>query len=540
MRCSSLAALVVVLAGCDGHLSQLSREESARCEDEAAAHTPMRRLTAIEHTNSLRDLFPYAEISRPALSDPRSRVGLDNEAQRLLVDQNTQDAFGLAARRTAVAVASAIEGDAALREEIFGCELEGAEADRCEAQIVSRLGERVFRRPLEAEEQERWVSLFHEVRAEDPRDVGVPTEVLIEGLLLSPQFLYRIDDGVDLGAQTTELTPYELATRLSYFLWRSTPDAQLLEAARADALRTDDEIEVEVRRMLEDPRAERMVVGVIEQWLSLDRVRNETKASDLYPLWDDAMRDDVVEESERFVSHVLFEGSGSFVDVLLDRTAFVTPRLASLYDVTIPSGTREDGWVEVQLPATERRGVLTRAAFLAGHAHEGYGSPILRGARMVDRLLCREFSEIEPPMFENEEGREIVTNRDLFEAHTSNAACRTCHDQIDPLGFTFEGYDAIGAFRTIDNGEVVDAHGATPEGEPVEDAVELFDRIAESPAVLSCFGRTMYRFAHGRPPSAADTCELDAVQRVSRRTQGDVREVVVSVALTPSFRLRAL
>jgi hypothetical protein len=337
------------------------------------------------------------------------------------------------------------------------------------------------------------------------------------------------------------LTPYEIATRLSYLVWGSTPDDALLARARAGELATPEQREAEVRRMLESPRASDMLVEFHRQWLDFDRIYEEPKDSDRYPAYTDELAQAIREESDRFVSQVMWAGDGTLSALFTSRETSVNAALAEHYGLPVSAGA---DWVPASLDPGERAGILTRAGFLAGRAHRLEGSPPLRGVFVYERILCR--TPLAPPPDADltepaSSGTGDRTNRQLFEERTASRACAGCHAVFDGLGYAFEGYDAIGQYRTTDNGLPVDATGTfATEGEvwEIDDAVDLSEHLASSHEAQSCIAGRWYDYAAGSVSTAADQCRVAEVYRSFDEFGGDVRELLVAFAQEPGLAYR--
>jgi hypothetical protein len=501
--------------------------------------TPLRRLSHTELRFTLRDLFEGVDLPEVDLIDDPRIYGFENNAGALAPNPVLVEQYD----RTAYEVARAVVNAAPdVRARALGCWPEGGDAaaeQECGHLIVEDFGRRAFRRPLTTEELGRYESFFDGQHAAHGFEVA--TRLLLQAMLQAPQLLYRIEVGEPAASDgaLVALTDYELATRLSYFLWASTPDEELLAAAAAGMLTDESGLEEQVRRMIEDPKARPAVVDFHRQWLDFDHVEGINKDSALFPSFDATLNGAMRDELDLFVEHVVFEGEGTVDALLMDRTSFVDPSLAALYGVEPPAG---DAWEMRELPEDERAGILTRAGFLASHAHQRNGSPPLRGVFVLRRILCAEIGA-PPPTADLSviELDDSQTNREAFEARTESATCQSCHRSINGLGYGFETFDAIGAYRTIDNGQPVDASGwivSTDVDGEYDGPVELSERLTESAQVDRCVALNWFRYAHGRETTSADACEVDALAETLVESGGDIRELMTAIALRPEFRYR--
>jgi len=524
---------MLVLVACEGSISDPRYEPRDPgvpivCEDADAiilGSAPVRRLTNVEYQNTLRDLFG----SVPELPDlPADGVAsgvFENDARSL----GPSDLR--IARYEAAAMAMGEHGvtDAEARSRLVPCTTEDS---ACSDAFIRHAGRKIFRRPLSPEQLTRFTTFFEAQRSAIDFDAAI--QLTLAAMLQSPYFLYRLEHGTGTGEQV-ELEPHELASRLSYFLWESTPDDELLDAADADAI----DLEAQSRRMLEDPRARATVRNFHRQWLHLDRVAGEDKIAD-FPLWNASVAESAREESQRFAEHAVF-GGGGLEALFTSNVAFIDENLAPIYEVDPPS----EAFGEVALDPETRAGILTRIAFLGGHAHEAVGSPPLRGVFVMERLLCEPRpsppgdADTSPPMQRFGEGP--FTNRQLFEQRTSPAVCMGCHRRIDGFGYGFENYDTTGAYRTIDNTLPVDATGyAQGIGNDAEydGAVELQRLLLESDVVQRCVAEKWLTYANGRALEQDDACHLDALDRAFDASGHDIEQLLIDIVLRPEFSLR--
>ncbi len=494
----------------------------------------LRRLSNSEFDKTVRDVLPMLAPRTLTMLEDSTRHGFENDSSLLGPDPLRVEQYEFIAIELATEVAADMNAH-------LDCDPSSNER-ACIEQSLRSLGRDIFRRPMSDDEAARYMGLFDAVRADVELEGAF--QLLVQALLQSPQFLYRIELGdraLEAPEGTVALGSYEIATRLSYFLWGSMPDEELFAAAEADALRTPEEREIQARRMLADPRARELVVNFHRQWFELDEVLEQNKDSDLFPAWSEALRGAIREESDRFVEHVVFEGEGNFNALLSSNVSFVNDELASLYGVA--SGG--SGWNQVELDPNERAGLLTRANFLATRAKPENGSPPLRGAYLLERVACATLlpppDDADTSPVELRDG-ENATNRELFEDRTAPAQCQSCHEAIDGFGFAFEAYDATGAFRTEERGLPVDSTGwisGTDVDGPVDDAVELSNRLAESDQVRECMTMHWFEFAEGRVATPEDNCRLCALHQQVREANGDVREMMVSLVTAPEFVLLA-
>ncbi len=496
--------------------------------DCAPVATPPRLLTRAEYDATVRDLL--GDDTAPAAAFPAENrvLGFDNNAEAHQATPLLVEAWLEAGEK--VATRAVQRGARALT----GCDPEAA---GCVADWLQTFGRRAFRRPLSASEHAAFVALFDAVRAE--ADAATALQVTLTALLQSPQFLYRLDRLApdEVPGEPTRVEPYAMATRLAYFLWGTTPDDALLDAARDGQLDGPAQVDAMARAMLDDPRAREAVRRFHHQWLGLDQL-------------DDLVKDDVADIAavraglrtsiERFVDHVFWQ-DGTFAALLDSPVVFVDADLGA--ELGIEGGAPGE-FVGVELPG-ERAGLLTQPALLARLAHADQTSPIRRGIFVREMLLCQPLPPppndvvIEPPSPDPN-----ATTRERFAQHTADRACAGCHQQIDPLGFGFEAFDHLGRFRTTENGLPIDTSGNVvgPRDRalagPFDGVPELATRLGASDGVRACVATQWFRYALARAEQDVDACALDGVLDAFAATDGSLRELLVALAVSDAFGLR--
>lgn len=363
----------------------------------------------------------------------------------------------------------------------------------------------------------------------------------LEAFLQSPHFVYRPELGTDVGpGGKIRLSGWEVATRLSYALWGSMPDDELFAAAGAGKLGSAAGVEEEARRLLASDRARETLVAFHDQLYDADQYVSIQKSTNLYPYFDPAMGDDMRKELSLFVEHVLFAQKGGLSDLLTSRTTFVNARLAQIYGLD-PAGLDDATFVQRELPEAERSGLLTRAGFLAWKGTMTQPDTILRGVFVNRRILCQELGDPPPEAMGAKLGDE-KTNRQKVEALTGKGTCgETCHGNfINPVGFGFERYGALGEYRTTDNGEPVDASATFPfeDGKVSYDgAAELSKAIAEQEQSHRCYARYWLEFLYGRDKKAQDGALIADVAAQSKEG-ATVEDVVVALVTSDAFLTR--
>ena len=477
---------------------------------------PMRLLTRYEFDNSVRDLFGFnANLARTTLPVENASEGFENTPENTISDLSLRKILDVA--------------------EDIGDEV----SKNFELTSIDALLVRAFRRPPTREEVDTFQSFY--VKEVGLGDVRSAKKALIMSILLSPQFLYRIDLE-DEGAEGDLVLNdgYKIASRLSYFLWGSMPDDILLDAAKNDELGTKEEINAQVLRMLEDEKAQDLVGEFYRQWLGLNALETASKDTSSYPTFDNSLPQDYLESAMRFVKFVHFGGGGDVETLLTSDKLFLTPDLAAAIG---ESGDVENG---ISKP-NERAGILTHPALMFLLSYPNQSSPIHRGIFVRERVLCQPLPA--PPMNLDIRPPELdltLTTRERFSQLTASSFCTSCHIRIDPLGFGFENYDAMGAFRSSDGGEPVNNSGELSfTRDPTlagryNGGIELAKRLGQAKEVQECIGENWFQFAHGRRQTEKDTCETRKLLEEFSASGGHFNDLMVSIATSDAFRYRLL
>jgi hypothetical protein len=490
----------------------------------------LRRLSPSAYQNTVRDLFPGVVLPEVELVPDPLVHGFDNNGE-------SQNPSALLVQQLHDGAAAVAEAAAAAPEASFGCPADGGpDPSACGAAFLERFGPRVFRRPLEPDELDEAQALFEEVLEQDGFPVAV--QVVVALWLQSPEFLYLPELKDSPADSVIPLGPHELASRMSYFLWNSMPDDALFEAAAQGELETPEGIEAQTLRMLDDPRAVDAVDNFDRLWLQLDKVDAVSLDPVTYPTFDATLREQIRQETSLFARRAVQEGSlGS---LLTDRGAVLEPEIAALYGVE----GAESGEL-VELPAGERAGVLTRAAFLAIGAHAVHPSPVKRGVFVLERLLCSPPAPPPPGVdtaIPEDGGSDAITNRERYVEHEERPGCAGCHIAIDGIGFGFENYDSMGAWRTEDAGQPVDATGTFEvgdlRGQAFDDAIQASELLAGSRTVSDCVTESWTRYALGRSLGTGDEAALFELSEAFAQADGQFRELIVEIVQSEAFRSR--
>ncbi|HSU41396.1 MAG TPA: DUF1592 domain-containing protein [Polyangiaceae bacterium] len=402
----------------------------------------------------------------------------------------------------------------------------------CAADLVATLGARAYRRPLTDVESKRYTDLFASAATfeDGARD-------LLTTLLVSPHFLYAEELASDDTTGAQPLDAYALATRLSLTLWGSVPDASLMQAAAAGQLDTPDHIRAQAEHMLDDARAADTLASFHVQWLGLDAIDELTKEPSAYPSFDAATAVAMRAETAAFADYVFRRADGTLDTLLTSPLAFPQGPLADIYGIK----PNVDPTQPVSLDPTRRAGILTQAAFLAVQAHPNQTSPVRRGVVVLRNVMCADLPN--PPPNVNNATPNLdpdATTRERFAEHTASPQCAGCHTLIDPIGFGFEHYDAIGQYRTSENGMPIDSSGeltlADGSTAGFDDAIGLSKALAASPDVRKCVARQWFRYGLGRVETDADACSLAQIDDAFAASGYKLRELLLALVTSDAFR----
>jgi hypothetical protein len=509
-----------------------------RCQDLAlpAGPSPLRRLTRFEYNNTVRDLLSDATSPADALPAEELANGFGNDASAqsvssLLAEQYFRVAEAIAARatRTPAALAALAPCAAAVA---------AANEEACTRTIIQGFVPRAFRRPLGSDEAEPLIGLYRTIRALPGATFATAVAAVLEAVLESPDFLYRVEHGVPDGSRPGLARPSgdEMATRLSYLLWATTPDEGLRAAARTGELLTSEGVLAQASRMLGDPRARRVVRFFFDNLLPINALSDLERDSALYPTFNPEIGALMHEETQRVLEHEIFENDGTWASSLTAPYTFVNQALAAYYKLPAVQGA---SFQKVPLATSQRLGILTHAGVMAGTTHSNQTNPVVRGSFIAQRLLCIDIPLPSAAIAERVKAPEPYTGktaRERYTKHRSDPVCSGCHAAMDPIGLALENYDAVGLYRTEENGVTIDASGAVPDTEgTVNGPVELVRKIATAEAAQSCFASHWVEFGYGRTLGAGDECLQASLNTAFQKAGYNVRQLLLALTQTRDF-----
>lgn len=496
----------------------------------------MRRLTAEQYRHAIADAFgPEIEVAGRFEPDNRREGLIAIGSAWVTVTPSGFEQYESMAGYIAEQVVSE-----AHRERLVPCKpVDPVAPDaRCSEAFVRRYGRLLLRRPLGDEDvTPRLAAGAH--AAERMGDFYAGLEVILTSLLVSPEFLFRIEEAVPDpdDPRTLRLTDLTLASRLSYLLWNAGPDDALLEAAASGELSRPEGLARQLDRMLASPRLEQGVRALFEDVFRFDEFSEISKDPIRYPAYSSEVAEDAREQTLRVVVDHLVHRPGDYRELFTTRRSFVTRRLGAIYEVPVRA---ESGWEAIEFSADNpRAGLLAHASFNMLHSHPGRSSATLRGVFLRESLLCQDVpaapADVDFGLFNEDDNPEYRTARDRLAAHASSASCRNCHELTDPIGLGLEVFDGLGRHRTTENGARIDASGEL-DGYEFADNVELGEAFRDSPLVGACLVENVYRYAVGREP--ADT-ERRLMRHLERRLESEdyrLRALLREVATSEGFR----
>ena len=541
-----------MLFGCDGMIGDANPNgevgtSAPRCgrsvcgaTGELAAGSAFPRLTHAQWENSVRDLLRLA--ATPNLSgsfEPDTRLSFfDNNVRALRVSSDLWGNYQAAAET----LAEAVTADATVLTGLLPSELPSDTVERGRA-IARDLGRRAYRRPLSNEELDAHGAVFEQGATYfpdmDPLDGGV--RMLLEAFLQSPHFVYRVELGNGQNGDIVQLGDFEIASRLSYMIWNTMPDDELLDAAQRDELNTAEQIAVQAARLLDDPRGEAMLERFHAQLFNWDLYGDLSKDPLEFPLSYGGAGDDMYEEARFFVERVVLEEDGNLAELLTAPYTFVNADLAAIYGL---EGAFDDTFSRASFSSAqqpERGGLLTQLGFLASHG--GLTASVRRGVFINHRVLCTELPpppDALPPI--PADNGMTMTSRERIEMHTGPGTCgASCHGTfINPVGFAFEGFDGLGQYRTEEFGMPVDASATFEFSDgPVsfDGAKQFNDTIAARIETHDCYTKHWVEYAFGRDTAGSD---LDLIQDLGDASLDglSVKALILRLVQSEEFRVR--
>jgi hypothetical protein len=434
-------------------------------------------------------------------------------------------------------------GDTPSRRQIFTCRPSAPAGSptaesACARQILTTLARRAYRKPVTDADLQPVLSFYETGRARGGFERGI--EMGLQRILASPQFMFRVErDPPNVAPGTVyRISDVELASRLSFFLWSSIPDDELLRVASQGKLTDPAVLEQQVRRMLASARSRTLVTNFAGQWLQLRNVRSVLPNSDEFPDFDDNVRQAFLRETELFFDSIMREDR-NVLDLLRADYTFVNERLARHYGIPDVYGSY---FRRVTVTDDARKGLLGQGSILAVTSHAERTSPVLRGKWVLDNLVGTPPAPPPPDvptLKENEEGQKPRTMREQMAEHRTQAICASCHKVMDPIGFALENFDAVGAWRTREAGGTIDASGELADGTKVDGVVTLRNALLGRPDVfVGTMTEKLLTYALGRGLDAHDMPVVRSIVRQSAARDYRFSELVLGIVRSVPFQMR--
>lgn len=430
--------------------------------------------------------------------------------------------------------------DTPARRRIFSCRPTAPdEEEPCAKEIIGSIAAEAFRRPVGEAEVDELMFFYEEGREQGGFEIGIRNTIW--AMLSSPRFIFRLErtpEGVEPG-EIYELDPLDLASRLSFFLWATPPDDELVRAAEEGDLAEDDELERQARRLLADPRAEALATRFANQWLRLQDLEKINPDAQLYPYFNHQLKQAMERETE-LLFHTVVQEDRSVLDLLSADYTFVNEQLAAHYGI---QGVTGDDFVRVTLDDENRRGLLGHGSILMMTSHGDRTSPVLRGKWVMEVLLGSPPPPPPPavPTLEetdSNQGSRQLTTRERMEMHRDNPACMSCHRVIDPIGLALDNFDVTGAWRIKENLNPIDPRGELYDGSPIEGPAGLRAVILQRPSVFRrTLARNLMAYALGRRVEYYDMPTIREIESHAVANDDRMSHYILGVVMSPAFRM---
>jgi len=484
---------------------------------------PIRRLTNLEYAASTADLFPGFTLPAPTFIADGKIFGFVNISSSQTGSRVRMEQYEAAAQTIAAGdnqTPQVWKGVTADPKILTGCDVAAMSETACAQPYLYDLAKRAYRRPLTGDEKTALWALFQSPAGGG--DYKTRLALAIEGILISPNFLFRPEIGDPQQVVTAgilRLTPWEIATRLSYLINGSIPDPQLTAAADGNQLASRDQIAAHATRLLALGDSQFNVARMHEEWLGIDTVSALTKDPVAFPTFTPLLAVEMARETRAFITNVMFQQNGTFNDLLLSTYTFGNADIAAFYGVPAPA----TDWGRIDLPPTQRIGLLTQPSLMAtlakdgtGGAPQDLGTTIRRGKFVLQQLLCRTVTPPSPEILAMFPGplHTELTARDQAKQHEAVAVCASCHSAIDPLGLPFEHFDMIGRWRDTDRGMPIDQSGVLSDADgsnqvKFDGVPGLAQLITQRAETRACYVQQWFQFATGKLKTPDDTAYID-------------------------------
>jgi len=527
LRASALAALVV---------------STALPLQALHAETALVRITPEEYRRTIRDVFgPAVRVDENKVQPGFRDEGLLAVGERKLTITSAElERYERLAQEIAAQVV-----EPRRRDILIQCKPKSEQApdDACAGQFLKRAGMLLMRRPLTDAELSRFVKIQNQ-SASQLQSFNRGLSSALSRMLVDPEFLFRVERTVPGGASPAkaQLDAYSRASRLSFFLWDTAPDMQLLTAAQSGRLMTDEGLKEQVERMLQSPRMEDGVRTFFTDMLGFDKFATLNIDTNAFPRFTKNVQEDAREQTLRTIVDHLLNKNGQYRDLFTTRNTFLTPSLAALYGVSLPRAQELGGavpWVPFQFEESDPYvGILSQVSFLSLNSHPARTSPTLRGKALREVFLCQRVppppGEVNFNLVQDTSNPKFKTARQRLTAHSSEAMCAGCHKITDPMGLSLENFTTAASFRTTENGAELDTTGAL-NGKNFDGLKQMAQVVRDDPSATACVIRRAFSYGTARHPDAAERKWLTNLQKEMGPDGVTWRELMRRVALGPDF-----
>ena len=527
---------VALLAGCD----KGAKGAATDAEADALAGAAVKQLRPFVILKTFEVKARTEKTGDTFRVEVPADIGLDKIAVALVKPEAGEPPPTLYVRR--VSLTGPLDSRPATHRKLLACDPKEPQAEQSRA-VLERFASRAYRRPVTKDELDRLLKLADgRIRAGDKWETAM--QFAMTAVLVSPKFLFRVElDDRPIGAEPHPIDEYQLASRLSYFLWSSMPDQELFALAAKKQLTAN--LDAQVKRMLRDPKAVALTDNFVMQWLQLQPLKNASPDPKKFPQFNEQLRSAMLTETKLFFEEIVREDR-RVLDILDADFTYVNGPLARLYGIphTPKGGRRRDteGFLRVELKGTNRGGVLTQASVLTVTSNPGRTSPVKRGRYVLEQLLGTPPPPPPPNVPELEKDGKAVnagTLRQQMEAHRANPACAGCHAKMDGLGFGLENFDAIGGFRTKDGAAAIDASGELPGNVKFTGPAELKAvLLGKKDLFARCLTEKMLTYALGRGLEYYDRRAVDAITTGLAKNDYKFSALVTEIVRSDPFRMR--
>lgn len=508
--------------------------ESCAAINGVNVRAPMRRLTRFEYNNTVRDLLKDTSLPANAFPSEELGNGFGNDADAQEVVPALADQYVYVAEK--VAAAATASDKIGLLAACAPQVTDAASETACAKTIAETLTAKAWRRALLSGEADSLVALFSTVRANE--DFATSVAAMLEGILQSPEFVYKPELGVAVPGRAGAFQPTsdEMATRLSYLFWGSMPDDVLRTAAQNGDLLKADGVKAQAERLLADPKSHEVVRFFFDNLLPISALPSLERDAKTYPTFSAKIGSLMRTETQTFLEKEIFAGPGTWPGVFTAKYTYANQELAAFYGL---SGVTGDAFQKVMLdPSTHRGGLLTQAGVLSGPVHTNHENPVVRGSFVVQKLMCRTIpkptgavlAKVTPP-----DPDSAATARQRFSTHSSDPVCRACHVNMDPFGFALENFNVVGLWRDAENDVPIDASGDAPLLGKFNGPLELEALLAQSEDVQQCFASNWMNFGYGRTLAPAEDCGVESVRRQFKESGYNVQQLLVALTQSTAF-----